>query len=128
MWDRFGEFDSAEEINELAMNLRRESDQESLRELAKENGIDEDMVEAFMDGDVLFLCTDMTAAIGKIEIEAAELKPLDIMADWVEYLKARCFEDAETAKAVRRKKKSLKGAIAALLKWSFGHQQTVLRS
>lgn len=125
MWDRFGEFDSAEEINELAVNLRREGDQESLRELAKENGIDEDMVEAFMDGDVLFLCTDMTAAIGKIEIEAAELKPLDIMADWVEYLKARCFEDAETAKAVRRKKKSLKGAIAALLKWSFGHQQTV---
>lgn len=125
MWDRFGEFDSAAEINELAVNLRKEGDADSLKELARENGIDPDLAEAFLDGELLYLCDDMAAAIGKIEIEAAELKPVEIMADWVEYLKSRCFEDAETARAVRRKGKSLKSAIAALLTWSFKNQQTV---
>ena len=125
MWDRFGEFDSAAEINELAVNLRKEGDADSLKELARENGLDPDLAEAFLDGDLLYLCDDMAAAIGKIEIEAAELKPVEIMADWGEYLKARCFEDVETARAVRRKGKSLKGAIAALLTWSFKNQQAV---
>lgn len=125
MWDRFGEFDSAAEINELAVNLRKEGDADSLKELARENGLDPELAEAFLNGDLLYLCDDMAAAIGKIEIEAAELKPVEIMADWVEYLKARCFEDAGTARAVRRKGKSLKGAIAALLTWSFKNQQAV---
>lgn len=125
MWDKFGEFDSAAEINELAVNLRKEGDADSLKELARENGIDPDLAAAFLDGELLYLCDDMAAAIGKIEIEAAELKPVEIMADWVEYLKARCFENPDTARAVRRKGKSLKGAIAALLTWSFKNQQTV---
>lgn len=122
MFDRFGEFDSAEEINETAGNLRREGDKESLFVLAKENGIDKEIAEAFLEGTLLYLCDPVTAAIGKIETEAGELKPAEIMADWLEYLKCRCFEDEETAKAVRRKGKSLKGAIGELLKWSFQNQ------
>lgn len=122
MYDKFGEFDSAERINELAVNLRREGDTESIKELAKENGIDVEMAELFISGDILFLCDDMAAAIGKIEVEAAELKPVEIMQDWTEYLKARCFESEEMAKAVRKEGKSLKGAIADLLTWSFQHQ------
>ena len=125
MWGRFGEFDSAGEINELAVNLRKEGDADSLKELARENGIDPELAEAFLEGDLLYLCDDMAAAIGKIEIEAAELKPVEIMADWVEYLKARCFEDTETARAVRKKGKSLKGAIAALLSWSYKNQREI---
>ena len=125
MYDRFGEFGSAEEINALAVNLRKEGDTESIKVLAKENGLDSDIAEAFIEGDILFLCDDMAAAIGKIEVEAEALKPEEIMADWVEYLKARCFEDAEMAKAVRRKDRSLKGAIGALLLWSFKHQTPV---
>ena len=125
MWDRFGEFDSAGEINELAVNLRKEGDADSLKELARENGIDPELAEAFLEGDLLYLCDDRAAAIGKIENEAAELKPVEIMADWVEYLKARCFEDTETARAVRKKGKSLKGAIAALLSWSYKNQREI---
>ena len=117
MFDRFGEFDSAAEINETAVNLRREKDTESIRILAKENGIDVDIADAFIDGDIIFLCDDMAAAIGKIDIESEELKPVEIMKDWVEYLKSRCFEDPDMAKAIRSKKKSLKGAIGALLTW-----------
>lgn len=125
MWERFGEFGSAEEINQLAVNLRKEGDRESLVLLAKENGLDVDIAEAFMDGDILFVCDSMSAAIGKIEVEAAELKPSEIMEDWVEYLKTKCFEDAEVAVAARRKGKSLKGCIGYLLAWSFKNQNQI---
>lgn len=122
MFDRFGEFDTAQEINETAVNLRKEGDKESLKVLAKENGIDEDTVEAFLDGTLLFICDEMTAAIGKIEIEAQEVKCAEIMEDWVEYIKAQCFENPMVAKMVRKKGKSLSGCIAEILKWSFKHQ------
>ena len=45
--------------------------------------------------------------------------------DWVEYIKAGCFEDPEVARAVRKKGKSLAGCIAQILHWSFKHQHTV---
>lgn len=122
MYERFGEFNSAEEINETAVNLRREGDTESIKVLAKENGIDEDVVEVFLDGALLYLCDVMTAAIGKIDIEAEDMKAKEIMADWADYIKARCFEDENMARAVRRKDKSLKGCIGELLKWSFKNQ------
>lgn len=122
MYSRFGEFDSAEEINEVAVNLRKEGDVESLKELAKENGIDVDIVEVFLEGDLLYLCDTMSAAIGKIEIEAADMKAKEIMMDWADYIKARCFEDENMARAVRKKGKSLKGCIGELLKWSFKNQ------
>ena len=122
MFERFGEFGSAEEINETAVNLRREGDTESIMELAEENGIEAEIAEVFIAGDLLYLCDAMTAAIGKIDVECRELKPKEIMQDWTEYIKARCFEDGRMAAAVRAKGKSLKGCIAALLGWSFGNQ------
>ncbi len=125
MYETFGEFDSAAGINETAVNLRKEGDIESIKVLAKENGIDQDVAEVFIEGDLLFLCDEMTAAIGKIDIEAAELKPVEIMEDWVNYLKARCFEDTEMAKAVRKSGKNLKGCIGKLLAWSFKNQNPV---
>lgn len=125
MFDKFGEFDSYKEINELAENLFNEGDQESLRALAKENGIPEEMVDAYMQGEIAELCDPLTAALGKIEIEEADLKPKQIMADWVEYLKAQCMGHEVAAMQVRKKGKSLKGCIAALLKWSFDNQQKI---
>ncbi|MCM1192915.1 MAG: hypothetical protein NC123_15595 [Butyrivibrio sp.] len=122
MYKRFGEFDSAAEINETAVNLRKEGDTESIRVLARENGIDEDIVDVFLEGDILYLCDAMSAAIGKIEVEAADMQAREIMADWAEYIKARCFEDEAMSHAVRSKEKSLKGCIGALLAWSFNHQ------
>ena len=44
MFERFGEFDSAAEINETAVNLRKEGDTDSLKVLAEENGIDQVLV------------------------------------------------------------------------------------
>lgn len=127
MFDRFGEFDSAEQINELAVNLRKEGDRESILELARENGINGEIGEEFIAGTLLYLCDGMMAAVGKIDVEAGNMKPVEIMADWVEYIKAKCFEDENMARAVRRKGKSLRGCIGALLTWSFQNQIPVDR-
>lgn len=125
MFEKFGEFDSHEEINELAINLSNEGDVDSIYALAQENGIPREFAEMFIAGDVPEICDAMTAAIGKIDVECATLKPKEIMADWVEYIKVCCFDHEEMARAVRRKGKSLEGCIAELLKWSFGHQTEI---
>lgn len=125
MFDRFGEFDSAAEINETAVNLRKEGDTDSLKVLAEENGIGQDILKAFIDGDILYLCDDMVAAIGKIEVEAKEVKCAEILGDWVEYIKAQCMEYQGMAVMVRKKGKSLAGCVAEILKWSFGNQTAV---
>lgn len=125
MFDKFGEFDSYEEINELADNLLNEGDTKSIRELAEENGIGEEYAEAFLQGELPVLCDQLTAALGKIDVEVAELKPKEIMEDWVEYLRGQCMENELLARQVRKKEKSLKGCIAALLSWSFKNQQEV---
>lgn len=122
MFERFGEMNSYQEINELAENLFNEGDMESLKAMAEENGITADFVEMFCAGDLPALCDPMTAALGKIEVESAELQPKEIMEDWVEYLKSQCMENELMAYSVRKTGKSLKGCIAALLKWSFENQ------
>lgn len=121
LYEKFGELNSAQEINELAENLFNENDIESLKELAKENGLS-GVVKLYLEGELPDLCDSLSAAIGKIEVEAAELKPREIMEDWVEYLRGQCLENEILAFQVRKKGKTLKGCIAALLKWSFGHQ------
>ena len=125
MFDKFGELNSYKEINELAENLLNEGDIDSIQVMAEENGIEEDYVTLYCRGDIPTLCDAATAAWGKIGIEAEELKPKEIMADWMEYLKAQCMEDEALARQVRRKGKSLKGCIGALLAWSFQNQQDI---
>lgn len=125
MFEKFGELNSCEEINELAENLFNEGDFESLRAMAQENGIEKELTDLYINGDLPELCDPMTAAIGKLEIECQNLKPKEIMEDWVEYIRGECMESEEVASAVRWKGKSLKGCITELLKWSFKNQQTV---
>ena len=125
MFDKFGEMDTFGEINELAENLFNEGDTASIKTMAKENGIDKEYVEMYLSGDIPVLCDAMTAALGKIDIEVADLKPKEIMEDWVEYLRGQCMENELLAFNVRKKGKSLKGCIAALLMWSFKNQQPI---
>ena len=103
LYGKFGELDSADQLNELAGNLLKEGDKASIKALAKENGIPEEFAKMFISGDIPVLCDVQTAAVGKIDVEAKEAM----------------------AVAVRKKDKSLKGCIAAILEWSFGHQQPV---
>ena len=125
MFERFGEFDSAEEINETAVNLRKEGDMDSIRVLAEENGIDPAISEMFINGTLLYMCDEMSAALGKLDIESKEVKCEEILADWVEYIKSQCFDSESIAREVRKKGKSLSGCIAELLKWSFKHQNPI---
>lgn len=125
MFDKFGEMDSFGEINELADNLFNEGDTASIKTMAKENGIDKEYVEMYLSGDIPVLCDAMTAALGKIDVEAADLKPKEIMEDWVEYLRGQCAENEILAFNIRKKGKTLKGCIAALLSWSFKNQQAI---
>ena len=122
MFDKFGEMSSYTEINELANNLANEGDQESLREMAAENGIPEELVGLYLAGDVPELCDALTAAIGKLDIECEKLKPKEIMEDWVEYIRTQCLENDLLARQVRKKGKNLEGCIAKLLMWSFKNQ------
>lgn len=125
MFDKFGEMNSYKEINELAENLFNEGDIDSLKIMAEENGIDQEVVKMYLDGVILELCTPLDAALGKIEVECKDLQPKEIMQDWVEYLKSQCLDNAEMSLKVREKGKTVKGCIAALLKWSFGNQQNI---
>ncbi|MBR2561882.1 MAG: hypothetical protein IKE31_07015 [Eubacterium sp.] len=120
MFDKFGEM-TCQEINELAENLFNENDIDSLQAMAKENGL-QDYVDDYIHGNIFNLCDPLTAALGKLEIEKADLKPTHLMKDWVSYIEGQCLENDDVAAAVRKKGKSLKGCIAELLKYSFSNR------
>lgn len=125
MFEKFGEFDSYREINELAENLFNEGDIDSIRALAAENGIGKSETEEYINGDTAELCCAFSAAWGKLDIECKELKPKEIMEDWVEYIRCACGDSNDMVMAVRRKDKSLRGCIIEILKWSFSNQRDI---
>jgi len=125
MYDKHGEFDSYVELNTAAAKLKEEGDEKALMELTAENGIPKEDAEDYYDGTIDTLCTPLTAAIGKLDIEIANLKPKDIMEDWSNYIRQQLLESENMQIEYRRKSKSLKKLIGELLKWSFNHQQKI---
>ena len=125
MFDKFGEFDSAEEINETAAGLLKEGDLKGLREMAKENGFDEDDVQDYIEGIYPELANTYTAAWNKLSVEMKELKVCEIMEDWVQYIRIKMEEEEEMQRAIRKKGKSLQGCIAELMKWGFKNQYPI---
>ena len=125
MFDKFGEFDSFEEINRAAAAQLKEGDLEAVMAIAEENGIDKEDAEDYIDGAVDSLVNPLMAALGKLAVEEKDLKPYEIMNDWISYIRIRCAESQEVALAVRKKGKSLKGCIGTLLQWSFQHAKPV---
>lgn len=119
MFDKFGEFDSYEEINEAAAGQLAQGDTQAIYDIAEENGIDKEDAEDFIYGVTLELTNQLMAALGKIKVEEEELKPVELVADWVNYIKAKATNDPDIAAAIRKKGKTLKGCIAEILKWSF---------
>lgn len=51
----FGDFDNNSDINELAINLRKNNELDEIRQLAKENDISDEQAEKFISGDILYL-------------------------------------------------------------------------
>ncbi|MBR1476861.1 MAG: hypothetical protein IJ608_02730 [Lachnospiraceae bacterium] len=131
MFEKFGEFDSYEELNTAAAAQKEEGDFQAIYDIAEENGLDRNDAEDFINGDVPQFCNPLMAAYGKLAIEEKDLKaPQNIMQDWINYIRVVCDEEITAGKedfclAVRSKSKSLKGCLAVLLKWSFDKQWTV---
>ena len=119
MFDKFGEFDSFEELNTAAEGLKNEGDLENLKELAKENGLDPEDAQDYADGTVSQLCTAATAALAKLAIEKKGFKVSEIVADWIGYIESELLEDEALARGVRKKGKTLIGCIGRILKWSY---------
>ena len=103
MFDKFGEFDSWEEINKAAEGQKEEGDLEALKALALENGFEEADAEDYMDGVVPEFCTALLAAESKIRIEKKDLKPEGIMVDWIDYVIKLVSDDEKVCLAVRKK-------------------------
>lgn len=125
MFEKFGEFDSAEELNRAALAQRNEGDEEAVRALAEENGLDPEDAEDFLDGCVDFLVMPFNAAVGKLTVERKELKLEGILADWTNDLIDMCSENKELSLAVRRKGKELAEYIARIIDEGYEHQITV---
>lgn len=125
MFDNFGEFDSWEELNRTAQGLKNERDFDNLKVLAAENGIDEMDVVDFVNGDMPTLCTAVTAALGKLAIEKADIKVSEIVEDWISYIESELSENEQLALLVRKKGRSLIGCIGEILQWSYTNRYKV---
>lgn len=119
MFDRFGEFNSVEELNEAAAGLKEEGDEKSLYELAEENGIDKEDVEDYLDGAVPELANALIAAYGKIYVEEKALGAEGIIKDWIDCIVQMCSEDEKLCRAVRKKGKKLADVMGIVLKNGF---------
>lgn len=118
LFEKFGEFDSASEINRKAEELFASGDVDGLRTLACENGIPDDYIDMYIGMDTDQLCDDLTAAVGKIDMEMDEIQMAEILIDWADYIKAQCMEDELFCRQVRRRGKSLEDCIAKIAIWS----------
>lgn len=125
MFEKFGEFDSAEEINIVAKKQLEEGDTDAIYAIAKENGIDKGDVDDYIEGYTSELVTLLSAAVGKIEVESKFLKVGGVLKDWESIILHQCVIDEPFSIAVRRKDKSLKYCMAALIKFSFENKVQV---
>lgn len=121
MFDKFGEFDSAEEINKAAAGL----DETELKKLAEENGLDEDDAMDYCGGLIKELATPMTAALGKLKVEKAELALKGVLEDWYDIVVDICMNDKKVMAAVRHKNKSLEVFMSRVLARAFDTKELV---
>lgn len=116
MYEKFGNFDSAEEINACAEGLLASGNEGKLIELARENGIPEVFAEDYKNGASEEFVDWLNAAIGKLDVEAAAHEDKYVPAKPVaDYLKSLCTE-CQFALKVRRRTKSMDGCMAYIEK------------
>lgn len=119
MFDKFGEFDSVEQLNMAAEGLKNEGDTKSLFALAAENGIDKEDAEDYLDGCSGELATPVMAAMGRLEVEKKEImkdkdmnKKMIRMTIW--NFVSSMVSDPEMQKAIMKKGKRIEGVYKEL--------------
>ena len=117
LYEKFGEFDSAEEINRAALAQISQGDYEAVKTIAKENGIDEMDAQDFIDGVYPELCGPFTAAVGKLEVEAEALGLPMVMQLWADHIKGMLASDDDDSlkKGIRRKGKNMAELFGKLI-------------
>lgn len=125
MFDKFGEFDSAEELNQKAEELKASGNTEGIYDLAQENGIDKEDAEDFVSGFQEEFASPLMAAAGKIKVESNNLELSGILEDWSDVVLRLCAENIQIAREVRKKSRSLAGCMAELIAFSFENKVQV---
>ena len=125
MFDKFGEFDSAEDMNKTAEDILKNGNKKDLLKLAEENGIDKEDAEDYIDGITSEFATPLMAARGKLEIESKDLDIKGMLTDWRDMILKMCMDDQKMCVAVRRKGKSLKECMAVMLAFSFDNKTQI---
>ena len=125
MFEKFGEFDSAEEINRAAAAQLAEGDTEAVIVIAKENGIERLEAEDYIDGINTELVTPLMAALGKLKVEQEEYEIGGILEDWVQQVQSLCIKEEQMCIAVRKKGKSLRDCMARLIAFAFENKVQV---
>ena len=123
LYEKFGEFDSAEEINRAALAQISQGDYEAVKTLAKENGIDEGEAQDFLEGIYPELCGPFSAAVGKLHVEAEALGLPMTMQLWVEHIILMMEKDLDLEdgldevlmKGIRRKGKNMAELFGKLI-------------
>ncbi len=115
---KFGVFKTVGELNRAAAAQKAEGDLEALTVLAEENGLDREDAGDYMDGICESLCTPRMAAVGKLNLEAAELGLESQLEDWKDLVVQMVMEQetGELAEAVFDPGKKLLDVLAAGLK------------
>lgn len=118
MIHKFGIFHTIEELNRAAAAQKAEGDEEALKALASENGIDIEDAQDYLDGLVDVLATPIMAAIGKLNLEAGELLLKSQLVDWKNYIIMFCSENEELCRAVFDPNKNLLDVLAEAIKFA----------
>ena len=119
MFEKFGEFDSAEEMNRKAAEMLTAGETKGILQLAEENGIEKEDAEDFIDGFAQEFASPLMAAMGKLEVEGVDLELKGIVNEWKDQILDLCTDDKEICVAVRKKGKQLKDCMARLIAFSF---------
>lgn len=109
LFEKFGEFNSVEELNQAAAGQLEEGDIESLKALAKENGIVEEEVQDYIEGYAKQLAMPITAAMGRLNIEKETFAQMELGKKMpcvaiMQMAMSMCVEE-ELAKAMIKKGK-----------------------
>ena len=123
MFDEFGKMDLGG-LNAKAEELANAGDNEAVRRLAKENGLPDDLVTMYLEGETDLLCEDLSdAAISRIDIEANDIGAEEIMGDWADYIRSLIIDSEDVAAAVMDPEKSFIGCVGKLTVYAIMHAE-----